>query len=234
MVGTSKKIAMCSAEIVFLILLINFVFGLQPILEIDIAITPEDKVIYDNTRITFGGESQIVYNQGNYKIVIYDVLGKEIFSANYQPYFLIQSNPPMKTDYAVINEKVEYREDMFVLKILHNDKPIYVKYLDFCNKNGVCEDGENYISCKEDCPLDKNDGMCINEKDFVCDPDCLKGEDPDCNNWLLKFSSIIFFIFVILLIFSFRAPRKFIKKEIKIATERFKYALSFFYKRGKR
>ncbi len=49
-----------------------------------------------------------------------------------------------------------------------------------CNNNGKCEEDETVLSCPKDCPLNKKDGICINQKDSVCDPDCLKGVDSDC------------------------------------------------------
>jgi hypothetical protein len=51
-----------------------------------------------------------------------------------------------------------------------------------CNKNKRCETNlaENAITCPQDCPPDKPDGLCNPRKDSVCDPDCKNGEDPDC------------------------------------------------------
>ena len=40
--------------------------------------------------------------------------------------------------------------------------------------------GENYKSCKRDCPSGGKDGYCDKVKDGRCDPDCKKREDPDC------------------------------------------------------
>ena len=51
-----------------------------------------------------------------------------------------------------------------------------------CNKNKVCETNlaENSITCPQDCPPDKPDGLCNPRADSICDPDCKNGEDPDC------------------------------------------------------
>lgn len=50
-----------------------------------------------------------------------------------------------------------------------------------CNKNGRCDLAlaENAITCPQDCPADKPDGLCNPRKDSACDPDC-QGGDPDC------------------------------------------------------
>lgn len=51
---------------------------------------------------------------------------------------------------------------------------------ELCNHDGKCNGNENFLSCKEDCPLDKSDNYCYPQKDGVCDPDCIQGLDPDC------------------------------------------------------
>ncbi|MCX6801547.1 MAG: hypothetical protein NT067_00385 [Candidatus Diapherotrites archaeon] len=49
-----------------------------------------------------------------------------------------------------------------------------------CNKNGRCDSAENFLSCEQDCPLNKADNYCLPLTDKICDPDCAKGVDPDC------------------------------------------------------
>jgi hypothetical protein len=51
-----------------------------------------------------------------------------------------------------------------------------------CNKNRMCETNldENALTCPQDCPSDRRDGLCNPRKDDVCDPDCAAGADPDC------------------------------------------------------
>jgi len=51
-----------------------------------------------------------------------------------------------------------------------------------CNKNKLCETNldENALTCPQDCPPDKPDGLCNPRGDSICDPDCKNGEDPDC------------------------------------------------------
>ncbi len=62
------------------------------------------------------------------------------------------------------------------------EKPI--AFLDLkkrlCNNDGKCLEGENFISCPQDCPLEETDGLCLAESDGICDPDCVEGLDPDC------------------------------------------------------
>jgi hypothetical protein len=49
-----------------------------------------------------------------------------------------------------------------------------------CNIDNICQKGEDYINCPEDCKEDSADGACISVSDGICDIDCAKGVDPDC------------------------------------------------------
>lgn len=40
--------------------------------------------------------------------------------------------------------------------------------------------GENHGNCKSDCPSGGKDNYCDKLRDGRCDPDCKRGEDPDC------------------------------------------------------
>jgi len=51
-----------------------------------------------------------------------------------------------------------------------------------CIPNGLCEvdQGENYLTCSDDCPSGSSDNMCDMVRDDICDPDCTKESDLDC------------------------------------------------------
>jgi hypothetical protein len=49
-----------------------------------------------------------------------------------------------------------------------------------CNANSLCEAGETYLNCPEDCPTGSSDGICDGAKDGVCDLDCTPESDSDC------------------------------------------------------
>ena len=46
--------------------------------------------------------------------------------------------------------------------------------------NDLCDDGENYQTCPQDCKSGGRDGFCDKEKDALCDPNCARTEDEDC------------------------------------------------------
>ena len=49
-----------------------------------------------------------------------------------------------------------------------------------CNYNFVCDPGENYANCFQDCISGSRDGYCDKLDDARCDIDCLAEEDPNC------------------------------------------------------
>jgi hypothetical protein len=50
-----------------------------------------------------------------------------------------------------------------------------------CQADAFCdfEDGENYLTCPEDCFTGSADGICDGVSDGRIDPDCIEGSDPD-------------------------------------------------------
>ena len=51
-----------------------------------------------------------------------------------------------------------------------------------CNFNFLCEEGENYENCFQDCTSGHKDSYCDELKDGRCDPDCAQNKDSDCRN----------------------------------------------------
>jgi hypothetical protein len=50
-----------------------------------------------------------------------------------------------------------------------------------CDYDFVCDDGENFKNCPQDCSSSGKDGYCNPIKNSVCDPDCASGLDRDCD-----------------------------------------------------
>ncbi|UCG95206.1 MAG: DUF333 domain-containing protein [archaeon] len=46
--------------------------------------------------------------------------------------------------------------------------------------DGLCEFGEAYLNCPQDCPSGSPDTYCDKIEDVICDPDCGPEEDIDC------------------------------------------------------
>ncbi len=51
----------------------------------------------------------------------------------------------------------------------------------YCGDN-MCNLGEDYKTCPQDCPSGSFDGYCDMVNDGICDPDCTPDADPDCTN----------------------------------------------------
>jgi len=49
-----------------------------------------------------------------------------------------------------------------------------------CSRDQVCDVGENYATCPDDCPSGSSDGFCDTLPDGICDTDCYRKDDPDC------------------------------------------------------
>ena len=111
--------------------------------------------------------------------------GRELSRSNFQPSFYILSNPPTETDTETVTLNFEYKEQAEFLEVYHNNNQklkINIKEL-LCNKNSVCEENENYLSCQKDCPLYSEDGLCSGYSgDNYCDTDCYNDSDCDQEN----------------------------------------------------
>lgn len=58
--------------------------------------------------------------------------------------------------------------------------PTNIKFI--CKPDGVCDKGENFIYCPDDCKTGGSDNICDGASDNICDPDCEKEADPDCES----------------------------------------------------
>ena len=56
-----------------------------------------------------------------------------------------------------------------------------------CNNNFICETGENYGNCNNDCPSGSPDNYCDGVEDDICDPDCSQDSDKDCGGAWSRF-----------------------------------------------
>jgi|GEM_PF-5645823 len=78
--------------------------------------------------------------------------------------------------------RLSYFPEAEKLNLYHNGNLIYVLYIKdyLCNIDGTCSEYENYLNCPLDCHSGSKDSYCDGLEDGICDPDCAKGKDPDC------------------------------------------------------
>jgi uncharacterized repeat protein (TIGR01451 family) len=157
------------------------------VIVLNMHIYPDDTVKEDKIILRRGKPTNYYQKGDDYNLIITDENGKVIWSQNFNLYFDYMGPVVSGVDYSGIryayypfSYKIPYDRQMYELKLYHEDKVIYTKILNFCNKNGICESTETYLTCPCDCPLNQRDGISIPNSDGVCDPDCAEGVDPDC------------------------------------------------------
>lgn len=124
---------------------------------------------------------------GNYRLEVLDSSGAILFESPLKLSFMVMSDPPVVKDTAVIGLRVKYdisMEKLNLYKKISEQRPeelIFSSEIKLCDRDGVCDvRKESYLSCPRDCPLNREDGICLKTGDGVCDPDCVTGADPDC------------------------------------------------------
>lgn len=84
------------------------------------------------------------------------------------------------SDSLTVSLKMSYLLDANYVDITTSTGTNSYKISDFiCNKNAKCDNGENHVTCPEEC-TEGSDGKCVPVIDNFCDPDCEEGRDPDC------------------------------------------------------
>ncbi len=152
--------------------------------------------------------------EGDYRLVVEDVLGRPIWEKRYSLSFIVHASVPRPVPYIIIDEKVPYEMASFRLSLYRNEDGLFTTPLDFCDSNGRCDSSENYVSCPSDCERRKYDGFCINLKDGFCDRDCFEGYDPDCKRQetFVRWSFVVFLVFIIMAVTAAAIEREKIKK----------------------
>jgi len=70
------------------------------------------------------------------------------------------------------NDNIVFTQNILIIKVKEQVKAECA--------NNLCDAGENYQSCPEDCISGGADGFCDKIRDALCDPDCPRTEDEDC------------------------------------------------------
>ncbi len=121
-----------------------------------------------------------------YLLQVYSANNTLLYNQTFRPEFLAFDVEVQPTS-VIVNLAVPYLEDAATFKITKMDAtPVFAMDVSdtFCNKNGICDASENYLSCSSDCPSGSKDGYCDGLKDSMADMDCSTWQDPDysCNN----------------------------------------------------
>jgi hypothetical protein len=126
---------------------------------------------YSSTEIS-EGEIPPTVDQGTITIEVIDFSGELLYEN--------KISPPLFQPFQVF---IPYYKNGKEIKIIsEGESPLSIgvsHFSDTCD-NGVCEEHENFKSCKEDCFSGMEDSYCDKEIDSICDPDCTIEEDVDC------------------------------------------------------
>lgn len=187
----SNKIALTVATL--LLVKVCFAQQLMPV----IAVTIEAKegkisISHANVVVDYLSEPELT---GEHAIKLKDAQGRTLYQL--QVYMHGIGFPPYGEEMSEEERKAFYEslEKNFLktLYLPYFKEAVYITLEDsngivarfdlrkLCNNNGVCEESENYLSCSNDCPLNKKDNYCLPLKDSICDPDCSEGIDIDCS-----------------------------------------------------
>jgi hypothetical protein len=153
----------------------------ETVLSVSVDICRNDSVTARYIDLEDANPSRYI-SSGNYRLEVVDGSGAIAYKTDFNVAFVLLSTPPIAVECSTINMRIPFTDSMKRLRIYRNDTEIFSRTLSLCNKNGICDAGyETYLSCPSDCPLDRQDGICLGRGDGVCDPDCDPGIDPDCS-----------------------------------------------------
>tara|TARA_Y100000310_G_scaffold329894_1_gene400553 strand:- start:230 stop:871 length:642 start_codon:yes stop_codon:yes gene_type:complete len=171
-------------------------------IEFDFLINEEGDVSLINTRTFLGNVEKAETKDSDYQFMTYDGEGEILQQVNLPVYFF-SFDPFVNVKEVPISIKIPYQENYKIVRINHQEELLYTKDISFlCQKDGICQANENFVSCPTDCPSGSQDGLCVREVDNRCDPDCLAG-DPDCQKSEKSLIRTINNIFLIMGILAF-------------------------------
>ncbi len=162
------------------------------------AVDREDNVSLDSFNVLpeeYGGifsEPISSDNPNAFEARILDSGGNILNRAYFIPDFLILSDPPIEVDETVDEVVFPYSQNTSTVQVLKGGEIILSESIgiQLCNRDGICNNKENYISCSQDCDRFSEDDYCNSiSNDHICDPDCLWDSEaggecsqPNCND----------------------------------------------------
>jgi hypothetical protein len=154
--------------------------GADQVLSIILTVQKNDTASVEYLKVVEGKPSFHVA-PGGYYLKITDDGGRELYGESFDIQFIDEGNAENINE-SLISLRIPYREGMSKL-LLYNESKLILSYnINNCNRDSICGSEETYLTCPVDCPLDKEDKLCLAKADGICDPDCLSGADPDCSS----------------------------------------------------
>ncbi|MFH1132942.1 MAG: hypothetical protein V1735_00460 [Nanoarchaeota archaeon] len=150
-------------------------------LQYDITLDRNYFVVFSDFQVTSGRLSEASPGREDVLVRILGRDGSVLSSHGYSLDFILFSDPPHEIEQDIVFDEIRYDCHMATLQVLRGDHVVFSEDLmHLCVRNGVCGEGENYLSCVEDCRPWASDGVCNSDEDGNCDADCMAGIDPDC------------------------------------------------------
>lgn len=157
------------------------------IVDVSLSVYQNGKVKEESIILTKGRPTKHGQRGKDYTFSVFDKGGKSVWTRSFNVYFDYNGPVYEGKDYSDIKYtkvpvhfKIPYTPSVRKVTLRHGKKAIYSRTLNFCNKNKRCDKTENHLTCPQDCPKHKKDGICLKRVDSICDPDCRHGVDPDC------------------------------------------------------
>ncbi len=144
----------------------------EPVIEFDYLVQNNDSASFTNVR-TYSGIPDHLPVFSNYYLTLEDS-HQRILRRVYFPAYFIIFDPFIEVSTIPVTLTLPYQQEYATVTMYHKTKIISRQDLRFlCQKDGLCQAGENSISCPQDCPPGGKDNWCERKDDGICDPDCL-------------------------------------------------------------
>jgi hypothetical protein len=157
------------------------------IMDVRLSVYRNGKVEEEGIILTTGRPTKHGQRGKDYTFSVSNKSGKIIWSRSFNVHFDYNGPVYEGKDYSDIKYakvpvhlKIPYTSAARKIALRQGKKTLYSRTLNFCNRNKRCDKTENYLTCPQDCPMNKKDGLCLKRVDGICDPDCRQGVDPDC------------------------------------------------------
>lgn len=148
------------------------------IMEVGFWIDKDDKAKLDDVVVVPGDEDQVNLYESEYSIEVF--IGKPEYMSYFPVRYEVLTDPPTDVDRVYVLRKLPYLGNKGKINVYkYNSLLLTFDLSQLCQKNGKCENFENYLTC-EDCKADHPDYVCVAEENSICDPDCNAGVDIDC------------------------------------------------------